>query len=225
MAIAANQGGWHTTSWTGVLRQWQCSAQPCLMENLATLIAGIMAMGVASPSAAFTSMLTKFGLASSAGYFSVWGVTPALHSPLMSVTNAISGVSARLHGIQPHICSTHHRIQTRSPHVTIHAGLTAVGGMVLVGGGVLPSTTAQTLAATAVAAVRLQPALQHTLVAASMCPSGNIPDIDVTALRSTLIPLCSRRSILGADSPSRSACWTCSSGLGTQRSTCRSETR
>jgi 4TM region of pyridine nucleotide transhydrogenase, mitoch len=48
-------------------------------------------MGVASPGPAFSSMLTKFGLASSAGYFSVWGVTPALHSPLMSVTNAISG--------------------------------------------------------------------------------------------------------------------------------------
>lgn len=26
------------------------------------------------------------------GYFVVWGVTPALHSPLMSVSNAISGV-------------------------------------------------------------------------------------------------------------------------------------
>lgn len=51
----------------------------------------------------------------------VWGVTPALHSPLMSVTNAISG-------------------------------LTAVGGMVLAGGGILPSNTAQALAGTAVAA-------------------------------------------------------------------------
>lgn len=26
------------------------------------------------------------------GYFVVWGVTPALHSPLMSVSNAISGI-------------------------------------------------------------------------------------------------------------------------------------
>ncbi len=26
------------------------------------------------------------------GYFVVWGVTPALHSPLMSVSNAVSGV-------------------------------------------------------------------------------------------------------------------------------------
>jgi len=57
-------------------------------------------------------MLTKFGLASICGYQTVWGVTPALHSPLMSVTNAISG-------------------------------LTAVGGMVLAGGGVIPHTPAQ----------------------------------------------------------------------------------
>lgn len=63
-----------------------------LVHIAAIVAAGIMAMGVVSPGAAFSSMLTKFGLASSAGYFSVWGVTPALHSPLMSVTNAISGV-------------------------------------------------------------------------------------------------------------------------------------
>ena len=31
-------------------------------------------------------------LACFVGYFVVWGVTPALHSPLMSVSNAISGV-------------------------------------------------------------------------------------------------------------------------------------
>lgn len=37
-----------------------------------------------------------------------------------------------------------------------------MGGMVLVGGGLLPSTTAQTLAATAVAAVRTTP-VHHSL--------------------------------------------------------------
>ena len=84
-------------------------------------LTAIAAMGAASPGSAFSSMLTKFGLASICGYQTVWGVTPALHSPLMSVTNAISG-------------------------------LTAVGGMVLAGGGYLPSTTAQVLAGTAVAA-------------------------------------------------------------------------
>jgi H+-translocating NAD(P) transhydrogenase subunit alpha len=36
--------------------------------------------------------LTIFVLACFIGYFVVWRVTPALHSPLMAVTNAISSV-------------------------------------------------------------------------------------------------------------------------------------
>ena len=36
--------------------------------------------------------LTAFILACFVGYFVIWKVTPALHTPLMSVTNAISGV-------------------------------------------------------------------------------------------------------------------------------------
>lgn len=37
-------------------------------------------------------LLTILTLACFVGYFVVWGVTPALHSPLMSVSNAISGI-------------------------------------------------------------------------------------------------------------------------------------
>lgn len=40
---------------------------------------------------AFMSNFFTFGLAGLIGYRVVWGVAPALHSPLMSVTNAISG--------------------------------------------------------------------------------------------------------------------------------------
>lgn len=36
--------------------------------------------------------LTVFALACFVGYYVVWRVTPALHSPLMAVTNAISSV-------------------------------------------------------------------------------------------------------------------------------------
>ena len=36
--------------------------------------------------------ITVFILAVFVGYFVVWSVTPALHTPLMSVTNAISGI-------------------------------------------------------------------------------------------------------------------------------------
>ena len=40
----------------------------------------------------FTTQLMVFALACVVGYNSIWNVTPALHTPLMSVTNAISGV-------------------------------------------------------------------------------------------------------------------------------------
>ena len=39
-----------------------------------------------------TDLLTIFALSCVIGYVVVWGVTPALHTPLMAVTNAISGI-------------------------------------------------------------------------------------------------------------------------------------
>jgi len=43
---------------------------------------------------AFMGLINTFGLAGAAGYQVVWGVTHALHTPLMAVTNAISGLTA-----------------------------------------------------------------------------------------------------------------------------------
>ena len=40
----------------------------------------------------FVTILSIFVLACFVGYYVVWSVTPALHTPLMSVTNAISSV-------------------------------------------------------------------------------------------------------------------------------------
>ena len=40
----------------------------------------------------FVAIFSIFVLACFVGYFVVWGVTPALHTPLMAVTNAISSV-------------------------------------------------------------------------------------------------------------------------------------
>ena len=40
----------------------------------------------------FISILSIFVMACFVGYYVVWSVTPALHTPLMSVTNAISSV-------------------------------------------------------------------------------------------------------------------------------------
>merc|ERR1719402_1388514 len=71
-----------------------------------------------SPNGAFTNMSTTFGLGCIVGYHTVWSVVPALHSPLMSVTNAISGI-------------------------------TAVGGLLLMGGGYYPTNTVESLSAAA----------------------------------------------------------------------------
>ena len=40
----------------------------------------------------FVSVFTVFVLAIFVGYYVVWSVTPALHTPLMAVTNALSGI-------------------------------------------------------------------------------------------------------------------------------------
>ena len=44
--------------------------------------------------AAFLGHFTVFVLACFIGYMVVWNVTPSLHTPLMSVTNAISSIIA-----------------------------------------------------------------------------------------------------------------------------------
>merc|ERR1711997_1155210 len=81
-------------------------------------LGGINALGMSAPNSAFTAMSTIFGLSVICGYHTVWSVVPALHSPLMSVTNAISGI-------------------------------TAVGGLMLMGGGYYPTNAVEGLAASA----------------------------------------------------------------------------
>jgi NAD(P) transhydrogenase len=56
-------------------------------------MAGLFGIGLTAPPA-FVASLTVFSLALICGYHTVWGVVPALHSPLMSVTNAVSGIVA-----------------------------------------------------------------------------------------------------------------------------------
>lgn len=60
-----------------------------------SLVTGGMGTAIAlgkSTGPLFMSNLSTFSLAGLIGYRLVWGVQPALHSPLMSVTNAISGM-------------------------------------------------------------------------------------------------------------------------------------
>lgn len=63
-------------------------------KNAGLLSASILGLGAAAPDAAFASMLTTFALSNVIGIQVVLGVTHALHSPLMAVTNAISGTTA-----------------------------------------------------------------------------------------------------------------------------------
>lgn len=74
---------------TKVITPWQKATR-----EVATVTAGMgstVALGKIT-SAAFMSNFFTFGLAGLVGYRVIWGVAPALHSPLMSVTNAISGM-------------------------------------------------------------------------------------------------------------------------------------
>jgi H+-translocating NAD(P) transhydrogenase subunit alpha len=71
-----------------------------LIAAAATLFA--LAVSLALPAAAsegaggavdpFVYQLMVFAMAIFVGYYVVWSVTPALHTPLMAVTNAISSV-------------------------------------------------------------------------------------------------------------------------------------
>ena len=60
----------------------------------AAVLASVMLLIGRSTDASLSAMLTVFSLAGLAGYQAVLGVPPALHSPLMSATNAISGMTA-----------------------------------------------------------------------------------------------------------------------------------
>ncbi|MDD5409979.1 MAG: Re/Si-specific NAD(P)(+) transhydrogenase subunit alpha [Methylobacter sp.] len=67
-------------------------AQP--IKQLLPLILGglaLFALGAVAPEA-FMSHFTVFVLACFIGYQVIWNVSPSLHTPLMSVTNAISGI-------------------------------------------------------------------------------------------------------------------------------------
>eukprot|EP00934_Nitzschia_sp_Nitz4_P007910 Nitzschia sp. Nitz4//scaffold11_size288233//39866//43487//NITZ4_000738-RA/size288233-snap-gene-0.40-mRNA-1//-1//CDS//3329533966//7900//frame0 len=56
--------------------------------------AALVGFGLTADTQSSISLMSSFALAGLAGYQVVWGVAPALHSPLMAVTNAISGMTA-----------------------------------------------------------------------------------------------------------------------------------
>merc|ERR1740115_371541 len=91
------------------------------MDSSLRMTAGFgtfMGVGMLAPHDNFSGMFSTFALSTVIGYQVVWGVAHSLHSPLMAVTNAISG-------------------------------MTAVGGIYVMGGGLTPSSTAEALGALA----------------------------------------------------------------------------
>jgi len=102
---------------------------PLLKTTKRALISGVPMMAIPMAAASTTAINTNIlvlGLSTKVGYDVVWGVLPALHSPLMAVTNAISG-------------------------------LTAVGGLVLMNGGLQPASADGYLAlgATGISAINI----------------------------------------------------------------------
>ena len=77
---------------TELANQAQAAAQRALELAEAARRAAEAAAPVAATAEPFLYLLTIFLLACFVGYHVVWNVTPALHSPLMGVTNAISSV-------------------------------------------------------------------------------------------------------------------------------------
>ena len=61
-------------------------------EQARTIADQLAIIAASSPISDFVFLFTIFVLAIFVGYYVVWSVTPALHTPLMSVTNAISSV-------------------------------------------------------------------------------------------------------------------------------------
>jgi NAD(P) transhydrogenase subunit alpha len=98
---------------------------PIVMMLVALLLG---AAGLFAPTE-FTEHLTVFLLACVVGWHLIWNVTPALHTPLMSVTNAISGIIL-VGGIL--------MLRTGGVHVaTILAGVAVLVAMINVSGGFL----------------------------------------------------------------------------------------
>ena len=73
------------------------ASAPMSAKSLATVFGigalAFLLVGLYAP-ASFLSHFTVFVLACFVGYMVVWNVTPSLHTPLMSVTNAISSIIA-----------------------------------------------------------------------------------------------------------------------------------
>jgi H+-translocating NAD(P) transhydrogenase subunit alpha len=88
---------------------------------------GLWGLGSVAPPI-FMSHFTVFVLACFIGYQVIWNVTPALHTPLMSVTNAISGIIVLGAVLQ---------VSTNSFVITLLAGVAILIASINIAGGFL----------------------------------------------------------------------------------------
>jgi NAD(P) transhydrogenase len=101
-------------------------------KNAAYLSTSLLAIGAVAPNAAFSSMFTTFCLSNVIGVQVVLGVTHSLHSPLMAVTNAISGTTA--------LGGMHLIAHSTSPAVTLLGTLATTLSTVNIVGGFIVTT-------------------------------------------------------------------------------------
>jgi NAD(P) transhydrogenase subunit alpha len=100
-----------------------------LQQLLPIILGGIALLGIGSVAPlSFMSHFTVFVLACFVGYQVVWDVTPSLHTPLMSVTNAISGII---------VVGALVQISTPDTIVTALAGLSILIASINIAGGFL----------------------------------------------------------------------------------------
>ncbi|MFT7572872.1 MAG: NAD(P) transhydrogenase subunit alpha [Paracoccaceae bacterium] len=100
------------------------------MKSAITLVIGaavLAGLGTVAPPA-FMQHLTVFVLACFVGYQVIWNVSPALHTPLMSVTNAISGII---------VIGALLQVSSPSNLVTILAGIAVLIATINIAGGFL----------------------------------------------------------------------------------------
>ncbi|WP_411727761.1 Re/Si-specific NAD(P)(+) transhydrogenase subunit alpha [Methyloglobulus sp.] len=98
-------------------------------QFLPLLLGGAALFGIGSVApTAFMSHFTVFVLACFIGYQVIWNVTPSLHTPLMSVTNAISGII---------VIGALVQISTPGFFITILAGLAILIASINIAGGFL----------------------------------------------------------------------------------------
>ncbi|KAG7351165.1 NADP transhydrogenase subunit alpha [Nitzschia inconspicua] len=99
-------------------------------KKAAYLSTSLLAAGAVAPNAAFSSMFTTFCLSNVIGVQVVLGVSHALHSPLMAVTNAISGTTA-LGGMHLLAHSTSPMVTLLGATATTLSTVNIVGGFIV----------------------------------------------------------------------------------------------